>query len=208
MKTHSNEQSTRNSHAPYRKGLIKREQILETAKDLLIDDGAAEFTMRRIAAMLKMSLGNLQHYFRTKEELIDGLVSTQIKNYEIRMAAHVLHHDEPVDRLKALAEFMVVDFRTKEGSVLFWELWALSAHNAGVARIVNAFHENERRMIRDILAAVAPRLSKPELDARATVVASMFEGIGLFVAKGRPQAKSHKEVAEQLKTAALAVAKA
>jgi AcrR family transcriptional regulator len=192
---------------PYAKGLRRTETILSVTREMLIHEGAEALTMRRVATTLGMSLSNLQHYFSTKEGLINALVDAQYESYVEDLNEILTGNMTPEEKLGAVAQSISDDYQTDEGSILVWELWAFTGRNAYVADAVNKAHESERRIVRKIVSQISPDASKSQLEARATVITSMFEGIGLFVAPGRPQAKSRKAVTEQLKTAAIAIAR-
>lgn len=192
---------------PYAKGLRRTEKILSATREMLINEGAEALTMRRVATTLGMSLSNLQHYFSTKEDLINALVDAQYENYVEDLNEILTGTKTPEEKLGAVAQTISDDYQTDEGSILVWELWAFTGRNAYVADAVNKAHESERRIVRKIISQISPDASKSQLEARATVITSMFEGVGLFVAPGRPQNKSRKAVTEQLKTAAIAIAR-
>lgn len=192
---------------PYAKGLRRTETILSVTREMLINEGSEALTMRRVATTLGMSLSNLQHYFSTKEGLINALVDAQYESYVEDLKKILTGNMTPEEKLGAVAQSISDDYQTDEGSILVWELWAFTGRNAYVADAVNKAHESERRIVRKIVSQISPDASKSQLEARATVITSMFEGVGLFVAPGRPQAKSRKAVTEQLKTAAIAIAR-
>ncbi len=193
---------------PYAKGLRRKEKILSATREMLIHEGAEALTMRRVAAKLGMTLSNLQHYFSTKEDLINALVDAQYESY-LESLKEILTSDmTPQKKLGAVAQAISDDYQTDEGSILVWELWAFTGRNAYVAEAVNKAHEGERRVVRKIISQISPDVSKSQLEVKATAITSMFEGVGLFVAPGRSQAKSRKAVTEQLKTAAIAIARA
>jgi len=193
---------------PYAKGLRRTEKILSATREMLINEGAEALTMRRVATTLGMSLSNLQHYFSTKEDLINALVDAQYESYVEDLNEILTGTMTPEEKLGAVAQTISDDYQTDEGSILVWELWAFTGRNAYVADAVNKAHESERRIVRKIISQISPDASKSQLEAKATVITSMFEGVGLFVAPGRPQTKSRKAVTEQLKTAAIAIARA
>lgn len=188
------------------RGREKKRQILDIAERLLIEEGSATLSMRSVADRAQMSLGNLQYYFKTRDDLIEAVVEEMSRSYQERIKEVVLSAPTTKDQLFRLAEFMVEDFRTPAGSTLFWELWALSAHNAAAAEAVNRFHDMERRTIRGLVTALSPHLTKAEASHRATMIASLFEGIGIFIGKGRSQEKNHRTVANKLKASAHALA--
>jgi len=188
------------------RGRERQRQILDIAEQLLIEGGSAALSMRSVADRAQMSLGNLQYYFKTRDDLIEAVVEEMSRSYEERIKEIVLSALTAEEQLFKLAEFMVEDFRTPAGSTLFWELWALSAHNAAAAEAVNRFHDMERKTIRGLVTALSPHLTKAEAGHRATMIASLFEGIGIFIGEGRSQEKSHRTIANNLKASALALA--
>eukprot|EP00439_Symbiodinium_sp_Y106_P089171 s1_g1707.t1 len=143
---------------------------------MLIEEGAEAVTMRRVAAKLGMSLSNLQHYFSTKEDLINALVDAQYESYAQGLIERVRDDQTPEEQLGAFAQYISDDYQTDEGSILVWELWAFTGRNAYVADAVNKAHESERRLIRKIIKQMSPALPKSQLDAKATAITSMFEG--------------------------------
>ncbi|MCA8893865.1 MAG: TetR family transcriptional regulator, partial [Amphiplicatus sp.] len=54
-------------------GQLRVEQILETARTILVRDGHAGLSMRKVAQESGIALGHLQHFFATREALLNGL---------------------------------------------------------------------------------------------------------------------------------------
>ncbi len=187
------------------KGVRRIEQILAATRNMIINEGAGALTMRRLAATLGMSLSNLQHYFPTKENLINVLVDTAYDTHIERVQKEVFVHGDPRDQMKALAHYLVQDTQVAGNSVLLWELWALAAHNDYIASIINQAHDGERRLIQQIVKTAAPHLSSSQLELKAIAITSMFEGVGLFIAPGKPFNKRRKAVVNQLTEAAIAI---
>eukprot|EP00456_Euglypha_rotunda_P003911 TRINITY_DN10666_c0_g2_i4.p3 TRINITY_DN10666_c0_g2~~TRINITY_DN10666_c0_g2_i4.p3 ORF type:complete len:113 (+),score=44.52 TRINITY_DN10666_c0_g2_i4:566-904(+) len=72
--------------APSRPGIYARgtetvDAILKAALDVLIDEGAAAFTIRRIAARCDMKVGNVSYHFPRKEMLIQVLLDELVDSY-------------------------------------------------------------------------------------------------------------------------------
>ena len=51
------------SQGAYKKGKDTRNQILNVARDLLIDEGYHNFSLRKVAEHAGIRVGNLQYYF-------------------------------------------------------------------------------------------------------------------------------------------------
>ena len=69
----------RNAHSD--KGKKRIVEIMEACKIVLIDKGYTQFSLRNIAREAGIHLSNLQYYFRTREELIKGLIDYNSKSY-------------------------------------------------------------------------------------------------------------------------------
>lgn len=54
----------------------RREEILETALELLAEHGYAGASLRKLATRLGIAQPSLYHYFRTKEDLVEQVLAT------------------------------------------------------------------------------------------------------------------------------------
>lgn len=66
---------------------LLRERILDATQEVLLADGFALLTQERVLQRLGISKGGLQHHFRTKAQLIDGL-------FERLFEAFAAYYDE------------------------------------------------------------------------------------------------------------------
>ncbi|MBK7022903.1 MAG: helix-turn-helix transcriptional regulator [Sulfuritalea sp.] len=62
-------------------------EILAAAKLLFIQGGYAEMTMRQVSERVGISLSNVQHYFPTREALLQGRASRSHGCYDPAYAA-------------------------------------------------------------------------------------------------------------------------
>ncbi|MEL7016025.1 MAG: TetR family transcriptional regulator [Pseudomonadota bacterium] len=60
------------------KGEHRKSIILDRARDVLIRDGFAKFTVRDVAAAAGISLGNLQYYFPSRDDLVASVIETEL----------------------------------------------------------------------------------------------------------------------------------
>jgi len=58
-----------------------KKKIIQSAKIVLLTCGP-DFSMRKVAENASISLGNLQYYFRTKKDLLDSLLISNLELYE------------------------------------------------------------------------------------------------------------------------------
>lgn len=83
-----------------------RRELLDKSFDLFADRGYASLTMRELAQGIGVSTGTLYHYFATKEEVFDALM-THVTDAEIEIAVSALpNRQRPVDGLVALFRYV------------------------------------------------------------------------------------------------------
>jgi AcrR family transcriptional regulator len=58
-----------------------KRSILTAGRTLLIRDGAGGFSMRKVAIAAGISLGNLQYHYKTKDDLLEGMLDWFLIEY-------------------------------------------------------------------------------------------------------------------------------
>jgi AcrR family transcriptional regulator len=67
------------------KGLGRAQEILQVARGLLASKGYAGLSMRSVASAAGMSLSNVQHYYASKEQLLEALLLTTMDEFQAKM---------------------------------------------------------------------------------------------------------------------------
>lgn len=180
--------------APSRPGIYARgsetvDAILKAALDVLIDEGAECFTIRRIAARCGMKVGNVSYHFPRKEMLIQVLLDDLVDSYGAQLDDMVRKPGLTAEeRLKLVIILCLDDIGSKRTTHLFIELWALANHNAFVADRVRAFYERVHGVIGDYVAAINPGLSSDDVHTVALFISASMEGATPFLGHGKPWA--------------------
>lgn len=129
-----------------------RHALLDAAQRLLLEEGYAAVTSRRVAARAGLKPQLVHYYFRTMDDLFLALVRRGAEQ-NLERQARALASPEP---LRAL--------------------WELSTDPAGTRLAVELFAlANHRKALRAELAAYAERFRRAQLDALAPVL----EGYGI-----------------------------
>lgn len=168
--------------------------IIDCTLDILRDGGEQGVSMRKVAAKAGMSLGNLQYYFKSKDELFAGV----IREYFGRCSGHfnaALAERRPEGRLETI-RFLVeygMDYADSEIAKVFRELWGIAARNRSVE---NHLHEYYRAYADALVEMLVPYAKTP---AAASTVASFlipfYEGYGMI---SSPLPSDRREMAEGL----------
>lgn len=58
----------------------KKEAIVEISKQMIVEEGIASFSMRKLALKLQQTPGNIYHYFQNKEEILHCIFQHEYQN--------------------------------------------------------------------------------------------------------------------------------
>jgi AcrR family transcriptional regulator len=82
----------------------KRQRLLRAAGDLLYQQGVENTTLADIAHAADVPLGNVYYYFKTKDEIVAGVIEAHVHDLEDTLASLDRRHRSPKARLKALTK--------------------------------------------------------------------------------------------------------
>jgi AcrR family transcriptional regulator len=88
-----------NSATQAKKG--KRERLVGAACDVLHRQGVEKTTLADIAEVADVPVGNVYYYFKTKDDLVEAAIESQVQEVEAVLAS-LEHHRSPTARIKAL----------------------------------------------------------------------------------------------------------
>jgi len=80
----------------------RRDEIVAGAAELFARNGIAATTVRDIGDAVGMLSGSLYHYFRSKEEIVDAIISSYLDDLRLRYRAVLTGVDDPIEQLRAL----------------------------------------------------------------------------------------------------------
>jgi len=163
------------------KGRERIEAILDAATGILIDEGYARLSTRKIAARAGVRPGHLQYYYPTKQDVVRGLLERYLERatraFSERMAAGAT---TPKERLDATLDGILSDQQSAATCRFFWELWALAARDPAVADAMQAFYRAYWRNLVAALLDAQPALGRPRAERRAALLVATLEGLTLF----------------------------
>jgi AcrR family transcriptional regulator len=163
------------------KGRDRVEAILDAATRILIDEGYARLSTRKIAARAGVRPGHLQYYYPTKQDVVRGLLERYLERATAalgdRMAADAA---TPALRIEILIDGILRSQEDLENARFFWELWALAARDPAVAAAMQSFYRSYWRAVVAALLDAEPTLGRPRAERRAALLVAMLEGLTLF----------------------------
>ncbi len=115
------------TQAAIKKGQKNRLKILQTADQLIYEKGYHQTSFGDIAKAVGMAKGNFYYYFKSKEEILDGIVANRVENIKQMLQQWDQQYPDIKDRLKRFVLILdnerqnIMDYGCPIGS-LFVEL--------------------------------------------------------------------------------------
>ncbi|MDE3238877.1 MAG: TetR family transcriptional regulator C-terminal domain-containing protein [Paracoccaceae bacterium] len=169
-----------------REGEAQRQgDLIEAALDLMAEGGPQAATVRAIAERAGVTPGLIRHYFRTKEDLLAAAYAHFV---EVMTANHrATLDDAPDDPLGRLARFVTGALRPPLTDARTVGIWAGFLHlvqrEPGLKQIHRTGYRTFRGELESLIAAVLAAAGRPataaELEAEATAVNALIDGLWL-----------------------------
>lgn len=195
------------------KGLGRVQEILLAARQLLATEGYAGLSMRKVAAHVGISLSNLQHYYQSKDSLIEAVLLMTMNDFQVKIdsiAAHMESQSRQEQLVSTITMFLD-ELNDPMTYGMFFEIWALAGRNAFASSLMDKMIARERKAIQKLLQGLNPDISPEETKIRAILIVAQVEGLMLFRYHRAPQAAQKQElkrVHAALMAAVLAIATA
>ncbi|BFM14416.1 hypothetical protein R50073_05990 [Maricurvus nonylphenolicus] len=174
----------------YNKGQERIGQILEAARDILIDNGYSGLSMRKIATAVGITIGNLHYYYPSKKDLLADLLDHVISGYlEAFETARSQAGTSLEDQFLAVISFIIDDLNTRETTYFFPELWAMANHDEVAAERMHELYHKARLDLNDLIEKLNPTLTKNEREQVALFISASMEGLTPFIGNGKPWEK-------------------
>jgi AcrR family transcriptional regulator len=169
----------------------RREQMLQAALEVIVERGYAETRIADVAERAGASPALVIYYFKTKDQLLtEAIRYSEDSWYEAgtqRMAAI----GTAARRLEELIAMTCLPEDDIDPNLwLLWlDLWAQSARNAGVAAVRQKFDERWREMIRSLVQAGqdAGEFAAVDAEGFAVTLSTLLDGFAVPIALEDPQ---------------------
>ncbi len=190
-----------------RKGERRKQQILDVCVQLLIEKGYSELSFRSVAARAGIQIGNLQYHFPTRADLIRAMLKREIDKYHDAFADwgsdDKVH--SPEDALLETIDYLLIDQTNQNSCIIFWELWALAAHDVDAATLMNEYYQSYLSSIAELVRKVRPDLTPARANRASLLIVALIEGASLFRGHQKPRIAAAKGAEKDIKAAVLSL---
>lgn len=180
--------------ASYQSGRETREAIVSAAENVLAEHGHSQFTLKRVADAVGISVGNLNYHFPTRDALLETLIDRTLAEYGKRFSTLITGRTGPQKKLLGdLLAWVIADATTHRYTHLFRELWAMSLHSKRIARALDRFYDRSIKDVVNLIRSSTPRSNCRELRHIVELICVISEGCTV-VFGNRKSSNSLKEV--------------
>jgi AcrR family transcriptional regulator len=190
------------------KGMERAHDILRTARRLLAADGYAGLSMRRVAGEVGMSLSNVQHYYQSKDMLVEALLLYTLDVFQAKMdgISESMVSASRVEQLLSTADMFMEEMTDPETHAIFFEIWALASRNPFASALMDRMMARERKAIYNLVRGLNPDISDDEYMQRAILMVAQIEGLMLFRLNQGTRREEFLAVRESVKKVVLRLA--
>ncbi|MBZ0281440.1 MAG: TetR/AcrR family transcriptional regulator [Anaerolineae bacterium] len=161
----------------------RQRQILQAARDVFAKDGFDSARMDDVADASGLSKGTLYLYYKSKDDLIAGLLKTTFNDLLVQLRA-LLEIDKPVEtRLLDYAQQMT-SYMHQDASTLniAYEFYAVAARQPNVRRLLQTYFADYRGALTKLLEQGIQRgeFSPFNTAQAAMTLIALLEGLTLL----------------------------
>ena len=180
---------TRKGSGMYQTGRDRVIQILDTALEILIEDGYQALTLREVTRRCNIQIGAVSYYHKSRSDLMLDVINHVLVPYADNINS-ILHEAglAAEQKLERFIRLLLDDIQTKKTTRLFPHLWVLANHDPLIAKVVDSIYILERRTLTQLFAEINPLLSAQERETLAVFVSASVAGGTMFVGFEKPWA--------------------
>lgn len=155
-----------------------RDRILNAARDLFAANGFHQTSMAELAAAAQISVGQIYRLFKGKEDIIEAIVDSDIRDREAVMLSLQQRLDAGEIDIERTFELLLLEVMDNPHEALSFDILAEGFRNPHVGQTIGDMCAQLRRSLGYFACAANPNLSGEALTgAEEIILASMF-GLG------------------------------
>ncbi len=189
------------------KGQKRRQQIIDAAKQALIEGGANSLVLRDVADQIGITHGNLQYYFPTKNDLLIAIFDQAVEKYTESMKVAVSETSTSKGRLDAIIDAGIAELKAPE-TALWRMMMSLADHNPDMASILKKENDLYEQVVAEELALIFPNLSLQRRRHIARIIHAILDGLGIQFSYEDAEGPEMRALASEIKIALFAMLQA
>lgn len=165
---------------------VRRSQILDACEEMVLEEGLASASPARLAGRVGLDRTTLHHYFRTRSDLLGGLVERIVDGYLAEVREVQAERGSNADVAEILDFLLSPDFARPHYDRLVDEFSAASYDDAEVRKQLRRLFVTLEEFTVSLLLKAVPDAAPERLRETAYTIYALIEGAYLLHALGFP----------------------
>jgi len=162
-----------------RKGAERIVEIVRVGTEIVLEEGFASLTKRRVATRLGIAHGNVGYYFPTRESLWRAVVDYELAQIQQKYPSGLkTDPDDPQSSFDEYLSVYMVSYEDREFGNFFAHLEAYAAINSAVAKLRDEMYEGFLQRMMERVRPLCIGVDDEQIELRALTVMALFEGLG------------------------------
>lgn len=161
-----------------KKGQERRQLIIDAAKKRLIAHGIEGLVLREVAESMNITHGNLQYYFRTKDDLLRTIFDEEVQKYTEDMKESAAETSTMQGRISAIVDSSLAVLQSEE-TKLWRALIGAANQSDEFAAILKRENDLYEKTLADELKFVSPDLPEKRRKHVAKIVRMVVDGFAV-----------------------------
>lgn len=176
------------------KGIERAGAILDAAREIFVRDGYAKLSMRGIAARLDITLGTVQHYYPTKEALLEAMLLRTLEDMQAQAdeVTQAKTGASRADQFREAMRYFTATIQSPSTQATFTELKALAMRDVFAAEVMDKIFTRARKSIGRRIRELVSTITETELNLRSAVVLAQLMGLSYFDSGTRRRRRSDR----------------
>jgi AcrR family transcriptional regulator len=165
---------------------VRRSQILDACEEIVLEEGLASASPARVAGRVGLDRTTLHHYFRTRSDLLGGVVERIVDGYLAEVREVQAQHGPNAELAEILDFLLSPDFSRPDYDRLLDEFAAASYEDAEVRKHLRRLFVTLEEFTHSLLSKAVPDAAPERVRETAYTVYALIEGAYLLHALGFP----------------------
>jgi AcrR family transcriptional regulator len=165
---------------------VRRMQILDACEELVLTEGLASASLARVAGRVGLDRTTLHHYYRTRSELLGGLVERIVDGYLAEVREVETERGSNADIAESLDFLLSPDFARPHYDRILDEFSAASYEDAEVRQHLRRLFVTLEAFTVSLLLKAVPSAEPERVRETAYTIYALIEGAYLLHALGFP----------------------
>ena len=161
----------------------RKDEILEAARRILIEEGHHRLTMRNVAEHVGIKLASLQYHFPNREALVSALIQSGNEIYKSLVSSLLGDVDSSATgpAIAAMLDRVFEEYQDERTLNFHEQIWALSIRDPHMMEQYREGYADIWNSAVEIIGRIDPESSEAERRMRAALIIALVDGLETFM---------------------------